>query len=55
MVREGVVESVNGVPVPIAADSICVHGDNPAALAVAGRIGRALREAGVDVSALGRK
>jgi UPF0271 protein len=32
MVKEGVVESANGKTVPIKADSICVHGDNPNAL-----------------------
>lgn len=32
MVREGVVESINGREIPIKADSVCVHGDNPKAL-----------------------
>jgi 5-oxoprolinase (ATP-hydrolysing) subunit A len=34
-VREGVTESVNGAPVHIRADCICVHSDTPNAVAVA--------------------
>ena len=41
LVREGVVEAVDGSVVPLQADSICVHGDNPAAVLTA----KALREA----------
>lgn len=33
MIKEGYVESINGNQVPIKVDSICVHGDNPKALA----------------------
>lgn len=54
MVREGVVESVSGRSIPIRADSICVHGDNPSALDFVRRIRSALEEAGVAVRALGR-
>ena len=52
MVRDGVVESIHGVPVSITADTICLHGDNQSALNVAGRIRQALGDAGVVVSAL---
>ena len=52
MVRDGAVESVSGATVPIAADTICVHGDNQSALTAAGRIREALRDAGVAVCAL---
>lgn len=41
LVREGVVEAVDGSMVHLQADSICVHGDNPAAVLTA----KALREA----------
>lgn len=41
LVREGVVEAVDGSIVPLQADSICVHGDNPAAVQTA----KALRDA----------
>lgn len=41
LVREGVVEAVDGSTVHLQADSICVHGDNPSAVLTA----KALREA----------
>ncbi|MNH32026.1 LamB/YcsF family protein [compost metagenome] len=41
LVREGVVEAVDGSIVPLQADSICVHGDNSAAVQTA----KALRDA----------
>lgn len=41
LVREGVVEAVDGSIVPLQADSICVHGDNAAAVQTA----KALRDA----------
>ena len=51
-VKEGVVESENGTVIPIAADTICIHGDNPAAVAFAAEIHAALEAAGVTVRAL---
>lgn len=35
MVREGVVTSVNGVRVPIVAQTVCIHGDGPSAIPIA--------------------
>lgn len=45
-VRDGMVESIHGRPVPVRAESICVHSDTPNAIEVA----RAVKEgiAGVD-------
>ena len=40
MVQEGVVTSVNGVPVPIVAGTVCIHGDSPKAVEMA----KAIRE-----------
>jgi UPF0271 protein len=40
MVREGIVVSVNGVRVPILAQTVCIHGDGPSAVAIA----KAIRE-----------
>ena len=51
-VKEGVVESETGTVIPIAADTICIHGDNPAAVAFAAEIHAALEVAGVTVRAL---
>jgi UPF0271 protein len=49
---EGTVETAQGEAVTIRADSICVHGDNPAARRILEMVRRALDEAGVHVSAL---
>jgi UPF0271 protein len=52
MVTKGTVETVQGEVVTIRVDSICVHGDNPAARRILEMVRRALDEAGVRVSAL---
>jgi len=49
MVREGVVRSVNGRDVPIAADTICVHGDGEHAVEFTRELRAALAAAGVGV------
>lgn len=53
MVLEGVVRSVSGKDVPVRADTLCVHGDQPDALAFAKRIRDELARAGVEVGPLG--
>ena len=40
MVTEGKISTIDGVDIPLEAQSICIHGDNPAAVALA----RALRD-----------
>jgi UPF0271 protein len=52
MVTEGIVRSVNGKDVRVRADTLCIHGDQPHALAFAKRIRAELARAGVDVKAL---
>jgi UPF0271 protein len=54
IVRDHVVTSVEGVEVPLHADTLCLHGDNPHALAIARAVREALEGAGVSVQALGR-
>ena len=49
MAVEGVVEAVDGSLVAVDAQSICVHGDTPGALAIAERVRRALEVAGLRV------
>jgi UPF0271 protein len=49
MVTEGAAISNTGKRVPVRADTICVHGDNPAAVAMAGEIRRTLQAAGVEI------
>ena len=52
MVRDGVVESVEGELVPIRADSICVHGDTREAVCFVASIRKALTEAGIRICPL---
>ena len=52
MAKEGVVRSVDGIDVPLTADSVCVHGDGEKALAFVRRIRAALTDAGLEVKAL---
>ncbi|HEY0237469.1 MAG TPA: 5-oxoprolinase subunit PxpA [Friedmanniella sp.] len=49
LVRTGTVRAVDGSAVPVAAQSICVHGDSPGAVAMARAVRTALVDAGVDV------
>lgn len=49
MVKDGVVTTVDGVDIPILAHSICVHGDNPAAVAFVEKIHAALVAEGIRV------
>ncbi len=46
---DGVVVAVDGSPVHLRADSLCVHSDTPGAVGLAVAVRRALAEAGVDV------
>ena len=52
MVKEGVVTAITGETVPITADSVCVHGDNPSALAFVKSIRERLEAEGVAVMPL---
>jgi len=49
MVRDGTVRSIDGVEVPIRAETICVHGDTPGAAALARDLRDALISAGAMV------
>lgn len=52
MVHHGVVESIDGVVVPIGFDTVCVHSDTPDAVELARAIRLALAEAGVTVESM---
>lgn len=52
MVKEGKVRSLQGVDVPIQADTICIHGDGSHALLFARKIRTCLEESGVLVKAV---
>jgi len=47
---EGRVEAVDGTMMELRCDTLCVHGDTPGAVALAGAVRRALEDAGVAVS-----
>ena len=45
--------AADGTRIALEADTLCLHGDNPHAIAIARAVRRALEEAGVAVRALG--
>jgi UPF0271 protein len=49
---DGVVEAEDGTRVPLEAESVCVHGDGPNAVAVAAAIRRVIEEADVTPTAV---
>jgi UPF0271 protein len=49
MVREGAIISNSGKRIPVAIDTVCVHGDNPAAVAMAGLVREKLEQADIAV------
>lgn len=49
MVRAGAIISASGKRIPTRIDTICLHGDNPGAVALAGAVRQALTDAGIDV------
>lgn len=52
VLREGRIESTAGTAVAVRADTVCIHGDNPAALEFARAIVDGLRAAGVELRAV---
>jgi len=51
LVEDGVVIAVDGSRVPVAAESLCVHGDSPGAVAMAEAVRAGLERAGLPVAA----
>ena len=49
LVREGVVEAIDGSLTRVQADSICVHGDSPGAVAIAREIRRRFEAEGIAI------
>src|SRR4029450_13719959 len=49
-VRDGVVAAVDGRPVRVEAESLCVHGDSPGAVAMARAVRAGLERAGVPLA-----
>ncbi len=51
MIGDGVVRATDGTEVPIVADTVCLHGDGPHAVAFARRLNAELRAAGIELKA----
>ncbi len=50
MVQDGEIVTVSGKRLPAAIDTICVHGDNPAAVEMARAVRAALTQAGIEIA-----
>jgi UPF0271 protein len=53
MVKEGVVETLDGTTLRLDVQTVCVHGDTPGAAGLASRVRAGLESAGILVAALG--
>jgi len=53
VLREGIVDTTAGTSISLRADTICIHGDDPAALAFARALVDRLRAAGIELRPLG--
>jgi len=51
MVADGVVTASDGSTIAIAAESVCVHGDSPGAVAIAAAVRQQLTTAGIELEA----
>ncbi len=51
LISDGVVVAVDGSTVPVEAESLCVHGDSPGAVEMAGAVRAGLERAGVVLTA----
>ncbi len=50
MIKEGVVTAINGEDIPIRAESVCVHGDNPKAVEFVRTIRERLEAEGIEIA-----
>ncbi|TAK81605.1 MAG: LamB/YcsF family protein [Betaproteobacteria bacterium] len=51
MVETGYVTSLSGKPIPVSADTLCLHGDQAGAVVFAKAIRKAFKEKGIDIAA----
>jgi UPF0271 protein len=49
MVRAGTVAAVDGTPIALRADTVCVHGDTPGAVLIAGELRAGLLAGGIEL------
>lgn len=52
MLREQTVKTIDGSEIHIKADTICIHGDNPAALELAGSLRDHLEKNGIEIQSM---
>src|SRR5438045_9758560 len=52
MVREGAIISTSGKRIPVTIDTVCAHGDHPAAVAMAALVRETLDESGIALRPL---
>jgi len=52
MALEGKVISIDGAEIELKAETLCVHGDNPAAVQMVKKIREDLKTAGVEVTSM---
>jgi UPF0271 protein len=50
MVQDGAVVSVSGKVIKMRTDTVCIHGDTPGAVGIAGGVRQALKQAGIEVA-----
>jgi UPF0271 protein len=50
MARGEAIEAIDGTPLTVRAESICVHGDSPGAVAMASKVSAALKAGGIDLA-----
>ena len=55
MVKEGVVIAADGTTIPLEAQTLCVHGDNPKAVDLVRSIRETLEADGVAVTPMGKE
>jgi UPF0271 protein len=51
MVEQGIVVSLSGKRIPVAADTLCLHGDQPGAAKFAAELRKVFKEKGIPVAA----
>ena len=51
MIEDGYVTSLSGKPIPVAADTLCLHGDQPGAVLFAKELQKAFRERNISIAA----
>jgi UPF0271 protein len=51
MIENGYVTSLSGKPIPVSADTMCLHGDQPGAVAFAKALRKSFSERGISIEA----